>query len=29
VSGAVVAGVKDITSEIQAEIFSQMDFKLA
>ena len=29
VSGAVVAGVKDITSEIQAEVFSQIDLKLA
>lgn len=29
VSGAVVAGVKDITSEIQAEIFNQIDLKLA
>lgn len=27
VSGAVVTGVKDVTAEIQAEIFSQIDLK--
>ncbi|WP_116964221.1 TrbI F-type domain-containing protein [Fastidiosibacter lacustris] len=28
VSGAVVAGVEDVTSEIQAQVFNQIDFKI-
>ena len=28
VSGAVVAGVKDVTADIQAQVFNQIDFKV-